>query len=230
MDATLTDAGRATLQEQYAGHEAAYNRIESRIQAVRAAYEAADRDTRMTALKRAYAYAVLTANSPLEAADRSYARWLAGDSPRAVCYEERHTNQKGDWFASGLADFRGKAEPIDARILAGEYGEAAEVAADSLTGISRVKARFMVGLLTGETACIDTHAERFVRDHVTGGDDLADAKNNSSPEKYETATKALQTGAPEVSRFVAQWISFDAARGTFTPHDNFYTSLPFAVA
>ena len=229
-DATLSDAGRATLQEQYSAHEAAYKRIEARIQAVKAAYEAADEETRLTALKRAYAYAVLTANSPLEAADRSYARWLQGDSPRAVCVEERHTNRKGDWFASGLENFAEKARPVDRKILAGEYGEAAEIAAENLTGISRVKARFMVGLLTGETACIDTHAERFVRTHVTDGDDLADAKNNSSPEKYETATKALQTGAPGVSRFIAQWISFDAARGTFTPHDNFYTSLPFAVA
>jgi len=228
-DATLTDAGRATLQDQFTAHQAAYNRIESRIQAVKAAYEAADRDTRLTALKQAYAYAVLTANSPLEAADRSYARWLEGDSPRAVCYEERHTNQKGDWFASGLEGFADKAAPIDDRIMAGEYGEAAEIAADNLTGISRVKGRFMIGLLTGETACIDTHAERFVREYVAGGDELADAKNNASPEQYETATQALSSGIQGVSRFVAQWVSFDAARGTFTPHDNFYNSLPFAV-
>ena len=203
-DATLSDAGRATLHGQFTAYEAAYKRIEARIQAVKAAYEAADEETRLTALKRAYAYAVLTANSPLEAADRSYARWLEGDSPRAVCYEERHTNQKGDWFAAGLANFAEKTRPVDRKILAGEYGEAAEIAADTLTGISRVKARFMVGLLTGETACIDTHAERFVREYVAGGDGLANAKNNASPEKYETATQAISAGIPAVSRFVAQ--------------------------
>ena len=229
-DATLSDAGRATLHDQFTAHEAAYKRIEARIQAVKGAYEAADKETRMVALKRAYAYAVLTANSPLEAADRSYARWLQGDSPRAVCYEERHTNRKGDWFASGLENFRAKARPVDREILAGEYGEAAELAADTLTGIGRVKARFMVGLLTGETACIDTHAERFIRDYVAGGDELADAKNAASPEEYETAIQALSAGLTDVSPFVAQWVSFDAARDTFTPHNNFYTSLPFTVA
>ena len=230
MNAHLTNAGREALQEQYAAHEAAYERIDARIRAVKGAYTAADEDTRLTALKRAYAYAVLTANSPLAAADRSYGRWLAGDGPREVCYDERHTNQKGDWFASGLENFTEKARPVDRKILAEEYGEAAEIAAENLTGISRVKARFMVGLLTGETACIDTHAERFVRSHVTGGDKLADAKNAASPEKYETATAALSAGIPAVSRFVAQWVSFDAARDTFTPHDNFYNSLPFTVA
>lgn len=230
MTAEVTDAGRDTLQAQYADHEAAYERIDSRVRAVKAAYEAADEETRTTALKRAYAYAVLTANSPLEAADRSYARWLQGDSPRAVCYEERHTNQKGDWFASGLENFAEKVAPVDEAILAGEYGEAAEIAAENLTGISRVKGRFMIGLLTGETACIDTHAERFVRNYVTDGDRLADGKNDASPETYETATKALSDALSGISRFVVQWISFDAARDTFTPHDNFYNSLPFTVA
>lgn len=229
MTATLTDAGRATLQDQYEAHKAAYSRIESRIQAVKGAYEAADEETRIVALKRAYAYAVLTANSPLAAADRSYGRWLAGDGPREVCYEERHTNQKGDWFASGLENFADKAAPIDDKILAGEYGEAAEIAADTLTGIGRVKARFMLGLLTGETGCIDTHAEDFIAEYVTGGESLVGKKNNADPSDYETAMEALEAGISEVSRFVVQWISFDARRDTFTPHDNFYNSLPFTV-
>jgi len=230
MDAHLTDAGRDALQEQYAAHEAAYERIDARIRAVKGAYMAADEDTRLTALKRAYAYAVLTANSPLAAADRSYGRWLAGDGPREVCYDERHTNQKGNWFATGLENFTDKARPVDRKILAEEYGEAAEIAAENLTGISRVKARFMVGLLTGETGCIDTHAERFISDNVTGGKSLVAQKNNTTPNAYETAMEALETGIPKVSRFVVQWVSFDAARDTFTPHDNFYNSLPFTVA
>ncbi len=228
-DATLTDEGRATLQEQYEAHEAAYNRIEARIQAVKGAYEAADRETRMVALKRAYAYAVLTANAPLAAADRSYGRWLQGDGPREVCYEERHTNQKGDWFASGLENFAEKVRPIDDMILAGEYGEAAEIAAAALTGISRVKARFMIGLLTGETGCIDTHAEDFIAEHITDGESLVANKNGSDSSDYETAMEALETGISEVSRFVVQWVSFDARRDTFTPHNNFYSSLPFEV-
>lgn len=229
MTATLTDAGRETLQEQYTAHIAAYKRIEARIQAVKGAYEAADEETRVVALKRAYAYAVLTANSPLAAADKSYGRWIQGDGPRAVCYEEQHTNQKGDWFASGLEHFADKVAPVDDKILAGEHAEAAEIAADTLTGIGRVKARFMIGLLTGETGCIDTHAEAFIADYVTDGESLVSAKNNASPAQYETAMEALETGISEVSRFVVQWVSFDARRGTFTPHDNFYNSLPFTV-
>jgi len=65
---------------------------------------------------------------------------------------------------------------------------------------------------------------------IAGGDELADAKNAASPGEYETAIQALSAGLTDVSPFVAQWVSFDAARGTFTPHNNFYASFPFTVA
>lgn len=228
-DATLTESGREALREQYTAYKPAYKRINQRIHGVRGAYVASDEETRITALRRAYAYGLLTANTVLEAADVSYGRWLQGDGPKEVCYEGQHTDKKGDWFASGLENFAEKARPIDDRILAGEYAEAAEEAADNLTGISRVKARFMIGLLTGKTGCIDTHAESFIKENVIGGESLVANKNNADPSDYEAAMETIDSGVPEVCRFVAQWLAFDHERETFTPHDNFYNSLPFAL-
>ena len=150
---------------QYQAHKGLYDRVSRRIRGVNGYLKAADRDTQVDILRKTYVYAALTANTPVERADEAYGRWLGGDDIRRATYlTPKITNDKGRQIKVGLESFDTAIEPARKELVRGNDYRAAELMrqSDVLKGLARVKGHFAVALVGGETACLDTHCERFV--------------------------------------------------------------------
>lgn len=208
--------------KKYKAHQGLYDRVSRRLHGVNGYFKAADRDTQIKILRKAYVYSVLTANTPVERADEAYGRWLAGDDIRRATYvTPQQTNDKGRQIHVGLRSFSSAVEPALKQLLDGNVFRAAELIrySDDLKGLARVKAHFMLALIGANTACLDTHCERFVNRAVD-----PEIKPSRMGE-YFSGVKALDTVDIDVSRFMIQWIAFDMERETVTSHDLFYDSL-----
>ena len=224
VETTIGDEHANKLRRKFDDAAPVYANIRSRLDGVRGYLLAADRSEQLTILRKAYVYAALTANTPVQFADEAYGRWIGGSDIRRAAYETAaipHT--RGGYIKHGLKHFNSAiSEPL-AAMEDGEWFRAAELirASDDLKGLSRVKAHFMVALVGGRTACLDTHCERFVNRATP--DDITIDPNKMGD--YKAGVRALETVDSQWSPFVAQWIAFDHERDTVTSHQLFYDSL-----
>jgi len=214
------------VREHYQANAAEYRRITERLHLVRGAFLAANRERQYELLKKAYVYATMTVNAPVWAANEAYGRWLTSDDYReAVTDTGAQINQKADHVEQTLDNWHDNADPVIGLIEDENYREAAEQAR-SFGFLGRVKSRFAIALLTGKTACLDTHTKSFVR----GGNDRIKYPN---AEDYNAVVDKVSAILPEKPRFVVQWTVFDFERektareggGDVANHDVFYDSL-----
>lgn len=220
---TQTEA-QNTIQQYYQANAAEYNRIESRLNGLRGYFLAADRQTQYDILKKSYVYSALTAGTRLEFADEAYGKWLSSGDIMSACKSTAGMTDehgKGKWIQSTLVKFESLADPVIDAINEKNYWKAAEMAADNLKGLGRIKGHFAIALITGKTACIDTHTASWLNENT---ELTVDDYEDITVDDYRNGVETLRQQYNGLV-FLAQWIAFDQQRETVESHDLFYQSL-----
>ena len=220
---------------------AEYGRIASRINGLRGYFLASDPSTQKEILKKSYVYSALTANTAVQFADESYGRWIAGEDIRRSTYATAAiTNQKGEWIHSTLDRFDEAAEPVLEAMRRENWYKAGELCAEQFKGVARIKGHFTIALISGKTACLDTHTVDFLN-KFTDMDTIDKRSVAKQPEVYKEGVKRLKSTHDGLV-FMSQWVAFDYQKsdkqtdlsnwvdelesGSIETHDLFYDSLP----
>lgn len=226
----LADGGIVSEPYRYfKEHESIYRYIDARLSGTREAYLSADRDTRRRLLLDSSNYAMLTANTPLNQADRSFEiyrdHYPAIDPPElASIFAENgigfHTN-KAKYITNNISNIEIIGR-VDRLLVDGNDDEAQELLMN-LSGIGPAKSAFTLAMLGWtDHICADTHFCQYM------DIDPRVYEKYSADEYKDLADRALSEIPDlrnEVSDFLCQWICFDINRGEIETHDLFFRHI-----
>lgn len=216
----------------YEANRAVYDQISEQVDRTAEHFANAPRAQQKVLLNQAVSFALISAQTSVPIHEKGYLNALQATDT--------------DQIESGLLDagvnyYRNKASYIfhnltEAdfdRILdlydAGQIDQMHRAIADECKGVSTRKAGFAMALMvTPEKACIDTHIAQ------QAGLEPDEIYNGVVVDKYEQQCDEIFGQWPELeselSRFMTQWVVFDAHMGTVTTHDAWFLSLPESLS
>lgn len=216
------------VADHYRQNEPVYDHIDARLQSLYESFADASRPEQRMMLQRSLTFAVTSVQTAVRNHEQGYCASIG--------------QHKQDRIADGLLDagvnyyknkakyiFHNLSEPDYDRILneyeAGNLDVCHRAIADECLGVGLRKAGFtMAMVMTDKKLCIDSHIRQFM------GLDREDIYNGVVVEKYEAQCDRFIDSLPSelghLSRFMKQWVAFDAQQGVVTTHDVYFLSFP----
>lgn len=216
------------VADHYQQNEPVYDHIDARLQSLYNSFADASRPTQRLMLQRSLTFAVTSVQTAVNNHERGYCNSIG--------------QHEQDTIADGLLDagvnyyknkaryiFHNLTEPNYDRILdeydAGRLDAMHRAIADECLGVGLRKAGFtMAMVVTDEKLCIDTHVAQFM------DLDPDDVYDGVVVEKYEQQCDEFIDSLPDeldgLSRFMKQWVAFDAEIGSVNTHDPYFLSFP----
>ena len=218
---------------QFIRHRRQYRRIQDNLQNTYDYFDRVGRDRRAELLNRAVTFALISAQCGVAQHEAGYVNVIGdADADRSIGAALRD---------AGVNFWRNKAryiehnhtEPDVDRVLDhyadGRIDQMHRAIADEYLGVGLRKAAFAMALcVTDQKLCIDTHVAE------SAGLDADSVYNGVVVDRYERQCEQVLDQYPRLcdmtgSRFLSQWVLFDAQRGAITQHDPWFLSLPQAV-
>jgi len=221
----LCDGGIVSQPYQYyRDNKATYDAIADRLERTRQTYLDAPDEVRLRLLFDSATYALLTANTPLQQADKAFAIYrehYPDITPEVLGKEMAENgigfyNMKATYIRDNL-DARDEIfVPVDNLLVTGKDRHVQQVLMDA-RGIGPAKSAFTLAMLGfTDHACIDTHVAQYL-----GIDPRIYEKY--SADEYRALADEVFSAVPdlrdEVTPFLLQWIVFDIHRGKIEEHD-----------
>lgn len=224
QQAICADGGIVSQPVQYfRENEEIYRYIDERLNGTRESYLECERETRIRLLYDSSTYALLTANTPLEQADRAFRiyREHYPDIDRESLAKDfgengiGFYNNKAKYIVSNLAD-RELFRDVDHCIVT-DKGDHAQTHLMDASGVGPAKSAFSLAMLGfTDHACLDTHVCQYL------DIDPREYEKYSADEYKDMVSRAFDQVPElrdEISPFLLQWLLFDLNRGTIETHD-----------
>lgn len=231
----LCDGGMVSQPTQhFRENEPIYRYIGERLDQTKQSYLEADSLTRLRLLFDSTTYALLTANTPLEQADRAFE--IYRDHYPDLCREDLTHNiaEAGIGFYNLKSDgicqnwnnmdlFR----DIDNLLMTGQDDKAQSRLMEARR-IGPAKSAFALAMLGWtDHACIDRHVARAVGINPKEYEKYSASEYKSLVDRVFQQIPELQD---EISPFLLQWIIFDVQRGEIETHDLFFQHVEFITS
>lgn len=208
-------------------HESIYRYIENRLDGTRRSYLESDTDTRLRLLLDITNYAMLTANTPLEQADRSFEIYLdhyPNFDPQSLAITLAENgigfyNNKARYIHENYNNLDDLFVRVDNLLGSGRENNAQDVLMEA-SGIGPAKSAFSLAMLGfTDHACIDTHVAQQL-----GLDPRVYERFDATQYKelVEKAFSQVPELKGEISPFLLQWVLFDLNRGYVETHDHWF--------
>jgi thermostable 8-oxoguanine DNA glycosylase len=216
---------------QYRQNKDVYDEIANNVRTTVETFEEADRELQEILLHRAVSFALISAQTSVPIHEKGYLN---------VVDETQYGDIEEGLYEAGVNYYRNKSkyilhnmtEPDYDRVLDhyenGEIDKMHRAIADEFKGVGLRKAAYaMAKVVTTDKCCVDTHIAQFI------GLETDEIYNGVVVDKYENQCQRLIDKVPDeidhLSRFMKQWVAFDAQRGSVTTHDAWFASLPREV-
>lgn len=220
-------------------HESTYRYIGERLSATKQAYLDADRETRLRLLFDASSYALITANAPLEQADRGFRVYVDhyrendGDVVETGLVDALSNasfgfyNMKGGYIADNYDRLDDLFADVDEMLISGNDDEAQARLMDA-SGLGPAKSAFTLSMLGWvDHACLDTNVCQYL-DMDKRVYDRYDADEYKA--LVAEAFARLPTLSDEISPFLLQWLIFDLKRDKIEPHDMWFLHVQQVIS
>lgn len=204
-------------------NESVYRYIEARLDGTRGAYLGANPFTRLRLLFDSATYALLTAQTPLPRADEAFQRYtdLTPNPTREELEDEfadagiGFHNSKARYIAENWDLIEEVFIPADRALCAGDDLQAQDHLMGAY-GVGPAKSAFSLATLGfTDNACADSHICRYF-----GIDPRSYDKHDARQYRdlVDDAFASVPDLVDETSTFVAQWVTWDLARGDDGSH------------
>lgn len=227
----MADGGMVSEPKHYYNQNMeTYQYINQRLSGTQKTYLESDKDTRLRLLMDSATYALITAHTPLDQADRAFEIYRDH-------YPEIDVDSLGvDFKENGIGFYNNKARyirhnldhmdtlfaEIDDNLMSGDSFKAQELLMDA-HGLGPAKSAFTLSMLGWtDHVCLDTHVCQYL------GLNPRDYENHEVEEYTEMAREAfeqLPSLKDEISPFLLQWLIFDINRGEIETHDLWFTHV-----
>lgn len=216
------------VADHYRENEPVYDHIDARLQSLYESFASASRAEQRMMLQRSLTFAVTSVQTAVRNHEQGYCASIG---------QHRQSDIADGLLDAGVNYYKNKAkyifhnlsEPDYDRILneyeAGNLDKCHRAIADECLGVGLRKAGFtMAMVMTDEKLCLDTHVRQFM------GLEEGDIYSGVVVEKYEAQCDRFIDSLPDevshLSRFMKQWVAFDAQQGVVTTHDPYFLSFP----
>lgn len=208
------------VEAWYTTHQNEYDLVEERLSSINQKFLESDRNTQTQMLRYSYTFAVMSIQTRVEDHEKAFVEYVNG----ADIYEAvRGTNfggdeAKGAWIRKTFSDPAHFTDVINL-LENGKVDDAHKYMIDEWTGVSSVKAAFVLAMLGfTQKMCLDVNMMNLFN--------LEDRKT-VVVERYDSWCQEIVDMHPEidVDPFILQWVCFDYQRGVHSTHEVFFEAL-----
>ena len=219
--------------DQFIRHRRQYRRIQDNLWETYDYFDRVGRDRRAELLNQAVTFALISAQCGVAQHEAGYVNVLSVGSDQTVGEALRDAGVNYWRNKARYIEHNHSEKPDVDRVLDhyanGRIDRMHRAIADEYLGVGLRKAAFAMALcVTDQKMCIDTHVAE------SAGLDADSVYNGVVVDRYERQCEHVLAQYPRLcdmtgSRFLSQWVCFDAQRGAITQHDPWFLSLPQAV-
>lgn len=245
MTDDLTDADRdAQIVAQYERHQGVYDAIEDKLTRIREVIETGPREVAETMLFLADTYALISAQTSVDAHELGFVRVVHAESMAEVreVLEETRANEG----STAIMYYNNKADFIEYNIKYVDYGHHLDLfrngkidelhrrKLDEVKGVQMNKAGFSLAMCgVTEKMCVDANVARFFG---LDPDNVDDVPSTVVVDRWDQFCKDLRRRAPtllddyDVSPYIWQWVTFDCQREVgVESHDPWFLTVDGAT-
>jgi thermostable 8-oxoguanine DNA glycosylase len=218
----------ANVSNHYRYNRETYDKIESKLSNVREKFDNARMSDRISMLRRAHWFAVLSTQTQVSRHERAYKSLVnhveSGKPPAwampEVINDTNYYNNKAEYIMHAW-DNSHHFDEVCRLLDMNQVDKAHRYLVDNIKGVSTMKSAFMLAMLGyTEKMCIDTNVSS-----LTG----IESPNTVVIDKYESACDSLKSKFSSLSKtlspFMFQWVMFDYQRGVVSEHDVWFDSI-----
>lgn len=228
VQTVMTDGGIVNQPYyHYQQNKDTYDEIHNRLVETRESFLESNPDSRYRALFDITTYALLTANTPLAQADKSFEIYKSHypDLDQSELAEDFKNNgigfhqNKSKYIVNNQSAFDEIFVPVDNLLVSNRENNAQSALMDA-QGIGPAKSAFSLAMMGfTDHACLDTNVCQQL------GIDPKEYERHTADQYKELAQAAFKK-VPNLSNelppFMVQWVLFDVNRGSVETHDHWF--------